>query len=123
MEHHHGQVEDKESVATENGYEVWYSDGYGAQYNETILVVSMEITWGGCQLGRQGQLYGYLPRRAIRCWADRAISRRFPNELTEEIFEHILKKALNNRMVDPGTVFIDGTHIKASANKKKYHKE
>jgi hypothetical protein len=46
MEHHHGQVEDKESVATENGYEVWYSDGYGAQYNETILVISMEITWG-----------------------------------------------------------------------------
>ena len=26
-------------------------------------------------------------------------------------------------MVDPGTIFIDGTHIKASANKKKYQKE
>ena len=26
-------------------------------------------------------------------------------------------------MVDPSTIFIDGTHIKASANKKKYQKE
>ena len=26
-------------------------------------------------------------------------------------------------MVDPGTVFIDGTHIKTSANKKKFQKE
>lgn len=26
-------------------------------------------------------------------------------------------------MVDPSTVFIDGTHIKASANKKKFQKE
>jgi len=40
-----------------------------------------------------------------------------------EIFEHILNKALNHRMVDPNTIFIDGTHIKASANKKKYQKE
>ena len=39
-------------------------------------------------------------------------------ELSEEIFAHILNKALNNRMVDPSMIFIDGTHIKASANKK-----
>ena len=26
-------------------------------------------------------------------------------------------------MVDPNTIFLDGTHIKASANKKKYQKE
>ena len=42
---------------------------------------------------------------------------------TEEIFAHILNKALNNRMVDPSMIFIDGTHIKASANKKKFQKE
>ncbi len=48
---------------------------------------------------------------------------RFPPELSEEIFEHILNKALNNRMVEPSMVFIDGTHIKASANKKKFQKE
>ncbi|MFQ6858234.1 MAG: transposase, partial [Lawsonibacter sp.] len=41
----------------------------------------------------------------------------------EEIFAHILNKALNNRMVDPSMIFIDGTHIKASANKKKLQKE
>ena len=52
-----------------------------------------------------------------------AFCRRFPDELTTEIFEHILNKALNNRMVDPSIIFIDGTHIKASANKKKHQKE
>ena len=52
-----------------------------------------------------------------------AFCQRFPESLTEEIFEHILNKALNNRMVDPGAIFIDGTHIKANANKKKYQKE
>lgn len=52
-----------------------------------------------------------------------AFCKRFPPELSEEIFEHILSKALNHRMVDPSAVFIDGTHIKASANKKKYQKQ
>ena len=52
-----------------------------------------------------------------------AFCKRFPPELSEEIFAHILNKALNNRMVDPNEIFIDGTHIKASANKKKYQKE
>jgi hypothetical protein len=52
-----------------------------------------------------------------------AFCKRFPPELSEEIFEHILNKALNNRMVDPSAIFIDGTHIKASANKKKFQKQ
>ena len=52
-----------------------------------------------------------------------AFCKRFPDELTSEIFEHILNKALNNRMLDTSAIFIDGTHIKASANKKKYQKE
>ena len=52
-----------------------------------------------------------------------AFCKRFPEELAAEIFEHILNKALNNKMVDPSTIFIDGTHIKASANKKKFQKE
>ena len=52
-----------------------------------------------------------------------AFCNRFPEGLAEEIFDHILNKALNNRMVDPSVVFIDGTHIKASANKKKFQKE
>lgn len=45
-----------------------------------------------------------------------AFCRRFPPELSEEIFAHILNRALNNRVVEPDMVFIDGTHIKASAN-------
>lgn len=52
-----------------------------------------------------------------------AFCKRFPPELAEEIFAHILNKAVNNRMVDPSVIFIDGTHIKASANKKKFQKE
>ena len=52
-----------------------------------------------------------------------AFCNRFPAELSTEIFDHILNRALNNRMVDPSVVFIDGTHIKASANKKKFQKE
>ena len=52
-----------------------------------------------------------------------AFCKRFPPELASEIFEHILNKALNHRMVDPGVIFVDGTHIKASANKKKIQKE
>ena len=50
-------------------------------------------------------------------------SRKTGEKTHSEIFEHILNKALNHRMVDPNTIFIDGTHIKASANKKKYQKE
>ncbi len=52
-----------------------------------------------------------------------AFCKRFPDELTSEIFEYILNKALNHRMVDPSAIFIDGTHVKASANKKKFQKE
>ena len=52
-----------------------------------------------------------------------AFCKRFPPELSEEIFAHILNKALNHRMVDPSMAFIDGTHIKASANKKKFQTE
>ncbi len=52
-----------------------------------------------------------------------AFCKRFPPELAEEIFAYILNKAINNRMVDTKTIFIDGTHIKASANKKKFQKE
>lgn len=52
-----------------------------------------------------------------------AFCKRFPAELSEEIFGYILNKAINNKMVDPSIIFIDGTQIKASANKKKSQKE
>lgn len=66
--------------------------------------------------------YGLLDKIPHFATVSYAFCKRFQDELTT-IFEHVLNKALNNRMVDPSTVFIDGTHIKASANKKKYQKE
>ena len=67
--------------------------------------------------------YGLLEEIPHFATVSYAFCKRFPEELATEIFEHILNKALNNRMVDPSVIFIDGTHIKASANKKKYQKE
>ena len=67
--------------------------------------------------------YGLLDEIPHFATVSYAFCKRFPDELTTVIFEHILNKAWNNRMVDPGTIFIDGTHIKASANKKKFQKE
>lgn len=67
--------------------------------------------------------YGLLDNIPHFATVSYAFCRRFPEELTSEIFEHILNKAINNRMVDASMVFIDGTHIKASANKKKFQKE
>ncbi len=51
-------------------------------------------------------------------------SRRFKDtDIFERIFSHILEEAVNCGFVDESAVFIDGTHIKASANKKKFAKE
>lgn len=47
-------------------------------------------------------------------------SRRFVGtDIFEQIFERILREAVRCHLVDPSAVFIDATHIKASANKKK----
>lgn len=63
-------------------------------------------------------------------------SRRFEGtDIFEKIFSHILLEAVKLKYVDPKAVFIDSTHIKASANRNKkmkvqvqaeaqhYHKE
>ncbi len=67
--------------------------------------------------------YGLLEKLPHFATVSYAFCKRFPPELAEEIFAHILNKAVNNHMVDPSAIFIDGTHIKASANKKKHQKE
>ena len=67
--------------------------------------------------------YGLLDEIPHFATVSYAFCKRFPDELTSEIFEHILNKALNNRLLDTSAIFIDGTHIKASANKKKYQTE
>lgn len=51
-------------------------------------------------------------------------SRRFKDtDIFERIFTHILDEAVKCGFVDERAVFIDGTHIKASANKRKFTKE
>ena len=67
--------------------------------------------------------YGLLDEIPHFATVSYAFCKRFPPELGTEIFEHILNKLLNHRMVEPGVLFLDGTHIKASANKKKHQKE
>ena len=50
-------------------------------------------------------------------------TRRFQGtKVFEHIFEKILEEAVNSNYVDASAIFIDGTHIKASANKKKNRK-
>ena len=67
--------------------------------------------------------YGLLDKIPHFATVSYAFCQRFPEELTQEIFAHILNKMINHRMLDPGAVFLDSTHIKASANKKKFQKE
>lgn len=51
-------------------------------------------------------------------------SRRFKDtDIFEKIFTHILDEAVICGFVDAKSVFIDGTHIKANANKRKFTKE
>lgn len=50
--------------------------------------------------------------------------RRFADtNLFEQIFYRILREAMNKGFVDPSVAFIDSTHVKANANKKKYEKK
>ena len=51
-----------------------------------------------------------------------AFCKRFPPEVSEEIFAHILNKALNHRMVDPSMIFIEEPtlrHLQIKRSSKK----
>lgn len=49
--------------------------------------------------------------------------RRFEGtDLFEQIFTHILLQCMNNRLVSTDEIFVDATHIKAAANRKKAKK-
>jgi len=52
-----------------------------------------------------------------------AFCTRFPSEIAREIFAWILDAAVAKQFVKPEEAFFDGTHTKASANKKKSRKE
>ena len=50
-------------------------------------------------------------------------TRRFKDtDLFEQIFSHILEQCMRFHLVDPSTVFMDSTHVKACANGKKMRK-
>lgn len=65
-------------------------------------------------------LFEELPHFAMVSYA---FCNWFSAELSEKILAHILNKALKLRMVDLSTIFIGGTHIVVSADKKNYQKE
>lgn len=49
--------------------------------------------------------------------------RRFKDtDIFEKIFMHILEQAIDAEFIKADAVFIDATHVKASANKNKYNK-
>ena len=51
-------------------------------------------------------------------------SRRFQNtDLFEQIFQRVIAEIMEYGFIDPESIFIDGTHIKASANNHKSEKE
>lgn len=50
-------------------------------------------------------------------------TRRFKDtDLFEQIFSHILQECYKFKLIDPGEVFVDATHVKARANNKKMQK-
>lgn len=53
-------------------------------------------------------------------WSQNYIRRYGDSNVFDEIFERILTEAIENDFVKPETAFGDGTHIKASANKRKH---
>jgi len=51
-----------------------------------------------------------------------AFATRFPSEVFQEIFSWVLATAVSKKLVNAENIFIDATHIRANANKKKKYK-
>lgn len=50
--------------------------------------------------------------------------RKFSNtDIFEKIFEHVIEVLFEYKVIDTSIIFVDGTHIKANANKKKTEKK
>lgn len=56
-------------------------------------------------------------------WSQNYIRRYKDSAIFDEIFDEILSQAIKKKFVNVETVFGDGTHQKANANKNKNHKE
>ena len=51
-------------------------------------------------------------------------SRRYESsDVFDKIFNTILESLIDNNLIDTSIIFVDGTHIKANANKKKFIKK
>ena len=93
------------------------------------ITAGIPTLWQTCQRIQDSNSYRRFPGYSLLdniphfATASYAFCKRFPEELSEEVFEHILNKAISNRMADQSEIFIDGTHSKACANKKKFQKE
>ena len=51
------------------------------------------------------------------------LKHRFGSEVFEEIFNMVLEEAISGGYVKPEVIFVDSTHIKANANRKKQMKQ
>lgn len=76
-------------------------------------IPSLRQTWREIQVNvayRWFLGYGLLEQIPHFATVSYAFCKRFPPELSEEIFAHILTKALNNRMVEPSEIFMAIPH-------------
>ena len=61
----------------------------------------------------------HTPFKTLFCFG-KNYKRRFEGtDIFERIFRHILEEAVRCGFVDASAIFIDGTHIRANANKNK----
>jgi len=63
-------------------------------------------------------MYDEIPNYST--WSQNYIRRYKDSDVFNQIFDRILEQAMNYGFVDMETVFVDGTHQKANANKNKY---
>lgn len=56
-------------------------------------------------------------------WSQNYIRRYHDSDIFDKIFTHIIDEAIDNGFIDTSCVFMDSTHQKACANKRKSHNE
>lgn len=66
-------------------------------------------------------MYDEVPNYST--WSQNYIRRYHDSDVFDEIFTHIIDEAIQNKFIDTSCVFMDSTHQKACANKRKNHNE
>ena len=67
--------------------------------------------------------YGFLEKTPHFSTLSYNFKHRFSSEVFEKIFTWVLEEAINGGYVKPEVIFVDSTHIKANANRKKQMKK